>query len=1438
MPHGAKVIAEAHESKRQHDRVLADDRLRTGGIVRNSESAMDPYLRAAATRKFYGSIRPYCADRFWSYAEANGAAVRAQGVIVRDEPSPPAPAEISVHHADGNHMPLGNNENLCIEAIFLEIKRMILDKIIADRATDSVIRNWIATNKEILLNPQHAQHANVMEQSRTASVTLSNGTRIRGYLASLQSVEQAAWRNFDILAPLSGFTNLMVGPRATPEVTRRIAYSYLIATDFAYRTENNRDPGRAPLPISVSAADAMHIEANFIGQLADIRRAHNEGAGGALQLDNTSCFPGTIGRMGKMGDRHPQAALAVNIIEFISLPFTAIMKRALTRGFSHCSDLQAKQALRDALLYFKPGQIIDDTQEYSDELLDIRANFITSLGTEQQVIAEINTALLAGGESALIPALEARVRYMMRDCAFSVQGENIIDSFNRSLTREESMRVYPPHDYFYGAMGEERNRVAGLLPDRTVYSVAAMRQRVIQALVDSQKWGNLTFAELNERIIPEEEEARISTYETAEAMLPPNARGLSPTQRHRLVITRMIPNGERITDPSILNPLIQEMEQLVTAARDNCLLREYGRARDNTGTLTGDVMAQRPLVIRELIRLRNEARAIDGEDALTAAEVAALTQEIETAMRRGDPSIIARITAALTPVRIPSPVTNANLNDLLDTFKDNTTQETIEHLVYFPPLSNRNGPQFLERATAQRLFNETRAKKLMHDRLATMTYEQVCAALRNEEAFRNSIDSIVSGVLGEGGINSVMDLLGGTGADALEFMRQTGSSVNADFQITLEALRDQFGEEAGNKRCAIYTVIIGEAQKLVNPTGIYEAGVGGNPPVIRARNPANRVLLVESEMRSGELFQKVALVAAKAAVDAHPANFTDEQHAELDKAFLITSKAIIEANPQVFGGADDFLEELTEALDDFDNQTAQARNALIQVITAHQLIADPQVENALNRLYSGEAVFDGPLMQTLRRWGIGGRLERPAAPAVVTRPPIAPVVTQPLVAPPRAAGVGIAIPVGYNQAINEAQVLAAGVAAPLIYSMPGPIQQLRPGEHHRLLSANIGIAGPYQTSINIPQVPVIHPYNPLGNAQANAARNGGIPCFSLSARLPGGTLSNLPPGTAEYLVQNNINLQHVETFVSFQNRPWQNDPLEFRPHPWLHRTAPENGQHNSTSNLSVAFAGLNTRLSPLTNEQAITHGEGGEVVFSPNNMQIAGLGDHNTSEAFYSLCINRDTGRVAVTFHCLLNDNDQRVLDRIVARGAGGALLAGIQAQMVGELPPAITDGLHQFMYGRDPAAAVQAVSRYSLAEAQALRVSGGDIAQLIAIIESSAVDKVAQLRTLLGGGGVAVNGRDGFNRTPLHMASFLTVTQSAALVALLLDNGANPALTEANGWTPVQYAIQQNNQAALDVYIARRLVNQADMVFAQRHQPSMVPCIEVGCSTRNRTRL
>ncbi len=374
------------------------------------ESAMD-FERTRQARSFFETtIEPAFRNRFWQRFVDQSSRVPTNSIIRMDE-------------------------------IISDIQRMILTRISTDMAVPERIRSWLSSNNriQILTETNHASYQVTLVESRQ-------------YLNSLTDVNMAAWRNFDYGAPQQPRTpkegiwvKLLSPPLKLVDSLALIEQKLRCRLMLAYYYLAVTDREQAPTSEDFPTIDAVieYRKGFFIGQLADICRAHSE----PTEADDPSCYPGTIGRLSKMGNGHPVAQLPLDVSEQLPVIFNSIVARTIQVAFAHCDSYQKKNSLYEAITTFtsfNATEILRNTIAYTKDLLALRNNFILELGrsggehastqhdTVVNIIAEINASLARSNSRILNGIEESKVNLMVLDCGSYAAGtiwHSLLSSF-------------------------------------------------------------------------------------------------------------------------------------------------------------------------------------------------------------------------------------------------------------------------------------------------------------------------------------------------------------------------------------------------------------------------------------------------------------------------------------------------------------------------------------------------------------------------------------------------------------------------------------------------------------------------------------------------------------------------------------------------------------------------------------------------------------------------------------------------------------------------------------------------------------------------------------------------------------------------------------------------------------------------------------------------
>ncbi|MGE3317802.1 MAG: hypothetical protein AB7I18_00790 [Candidatus Berkiella sp.] len=353
-------------------------RLAEANYRENSETAMSPRQLSAAAIAYDKADNLY-KSKLEEIAEAMPAEQRAAIELQEN--------------------PLIVKERYAIEQVEQQIRGMLLDKMLADNPSEQ-ITDFIQHNREALVQGQDQR---VMTQAQSHFQSNTNPLHI-------------AWRAYDAFAPTVSWINLFTPPvdnsrhefgagdKSTEEVTwdvrRRAAIYYLALQDKASATLPQEDR-----------------EAIFIGEIAEIRRAHNYDNQGT---DNPSCYPGTIGRIAKMGGGHNKL-LVIDPIEELSKVIQSLLQQRVNEMTQDATP-QKKELiywslvalLKSNLETALSGKNVLKQQKIPEhEWVAMRQEILEGLGTNQQVFDKINE-IFANSNPKIRPLAYDELVYVTR----------------------------------------------------------------------------------------------------------------------------------------------------------------------------------------------------------------------------------------------------------------------------------------------------------------------------------------------------------------------------------------------------------------------------------------------------------------------------------------------------------------------------------------------------------------------------------------------------------------------------------------------------------------------------------------------------------------------------------------------------------------------------------------------------------------------------------------------------------------------------------------------------------------------------------------------------------------------------------------------------------------------------------------------------------------
>ena len=249
-----------------------------------------------------------------------------------------------------------------------------------------------------------------------------------------------------------------------------------------------------------------------------------------------------------------------------------------------------------------------------------------------------------------------------------------------------------------------------------------------------------------------------------------------------------------------------------------------------------------------------------------------------------------------------------------------------------------------------------------------------------------------------------------------------------------------------------------------------------------------------------------------------------------------------------------------------------------------------------------------------------------------------------------------------NVAMTQNYILDAAITSPELLT-----EELSPLANTLLLLESVSIINYSRLSnidnvdtysqLALPRAPMLHPYHPAGSPSTIRC-DSGITRILASVQLnvdashyPGFTnmLSHCPIGA-------DLSTAEVDSYVIVQNCPFRNSQLLGRAHSWLHADAPDSQAGFSRDHIMQFMIIEGARASIYPNSRVYTHQEGGNVVYSPNNVNAIDIGADGIIENRFitTVCCVIDSGvpRFAITTHVLLTDDSAVDFTAVIAERA------------------------------------------------------------------------------------------------------------------------------------------------------------------------------------------
>jgi len=373
------------------------------------------------------------------------------------------------------------NEKACVAAILKEVKALVLDSVIEDqKIVVASNQKWLERNQEALSNPKHPDHEKLNKEAkiREEETKFSDATQrwveankailvdpehpnhkavmaeSRKYLHSFKNIAMTAWRSFDPGAPHQVWPSLFVlgdlphdreqdlqgnemvaGKVARTQ--RMLAYAYLAAKD----PTNPADPKK-------NAEAVQARKSNIVAKLADNRRAHNEAKYKVDDIDDCSCYPGSVGRIGDMLKGNDKVVIPMEPAGISSAYVSAWVTKALEQEFFG-KTYEEKIKLYKALTLMNNQNnkdIADNSLKYTRELYDLRAGFLkTHFGSAGELIDRIIAELRNANDVSNLTNLDMQAIRAMYHNIGTRKLEDIDRALLKTLTAEEQDRFNKEH---------------------------------------------------------------------------------------------------------------------------------------------------------------------------------------------------------------------------------------------------------------------------------------------------------------------------------------------------------------------------------------------------------------------------------------------------------------------------------------------------------------------------------------------------------------------------------------------------------------------------------------------------------------------------------------------------------------------------------------------------------------------------------------------------------------------------------------------------------------------------------------------------------------------------------------------------------------------------------------------------------------------------------
>lgn len=232
---------------------------------------------------------------------------------------------------------------------------------------------------------------------------------MRQLATSNEDSAQIAWRAYDPGATYNrNWENLL-----TPRMENTTVYTTAAASGGALSVRIASELARYRIAMYFLAIGELNKE-NFIQQIADMRRAN-----AIDERDCPSCYPGTIGRIGKLGAGHPRFQLPPERREIIHQQISALTLKQFSDMTANMKPDDINDLYQSLVMLgtLNAEDIIAGKVYYDEDWTGLRETFIGSLGATATIKDRINAALKAENEPDLGPRDDPDFNKELKDIA-------------------------------------------------------------------------------------------------------------------------------------------------------------------------------------------------------------------------------------------------------------------------------------------------------------------------------------------------------------------------------------------------------------------------------------------------------------------------------------------------------------------------------------------------------------------------------------------------------------------------------------------------------------------------------------------------------------------------------------------------------------------------------------------------------------------------------------------------------------------------------------------------------------------------------------------------------------------------------------------------------------------------------------------------------------